>query len=275
MAFFRPPSKQAARQLQRSANNAAGSCAVAVAGTALAASVRNLVDAHVVEAMGTFLAVSLAELGRRAGELADDPPSKSYRSETHIRRREFDLAGLKARAYGVQLDLERYPIGAALQERAADFAIASLDCAAKLDAMVRAFERAQGAAEAGEEEYVQIRAAEAWRYSRETAVALDGVVGASSQFAEVVRSDDALGSSTREPEIIDELRNRRPLDRYLSDAALSLLYVAGVPIKEVKAFETTRASDDPWGETARAADELGSDAGLVAEDLRGWEPITL
>jgi hypothetical protein len=192
----------------------------------------------------------LAELARRAGELANDPPSKGYRSETHRRRREFDLAGLKARAYGVQLDLERHPIGSALQERAADFAIASLDSAVLLDATVRSYERAQGAAEAGEDEYVEIRAAEAWRYSRETALNLDELVGASARFGKVVRSEDALGALTREPQVLSRIRIARPLDRYLSDEALALLYVAGVPIKDVRKFETNRVGDDPWSDVA-------------------------
>jgi hypothetical protein len=227
MANPTPAEKQAAKDAQRRLDQIAEAIGVAAAGTAVVAALRQTSQSALVVgilAIGTFFYVMAKNLAAGQGRLAADPPRDDYRSATYPFRRKFDLS-----VFGTG------PVVTPGVQAAAAMASAS----AYLSAMVRAFERAQGADLRGDRQARAQRLSETENYARRAGRALADVSASTLRLAEAV---EAL----IEEEGLPEWPRRRisaRFDQVLPDSEMARLYRSGVRIDEIR--RTVRGTLSP------------------------------
>jgi hypothetical protein len=227
MANLTPAEKQSARNAQRRLDRIAEAIGVAAAGTALVAALRQTSQSTLVVqilAIGTFFYVMAKNLAAEQGRLAEDPPRDDYRSATYPFRRKFDLS-----VFGT----------GSIVTPGVQAAAAMATAAAYLSAMVRAFERAQGAELRNDRHARAVRLSETESYAREAGRALAEASASTLKLAEAV---EALSEEEGVPEWPERQISAR-LDQVLPDSEMARLYRSGVRIDEIR--KTVRGTLSP------------------------------
>lgn len=137
---------------------------------------------------------------------------------------------------------------------------------AEIRAMVRAYERAQGAAMRRDTRYVGPRLQEAEEFSDQASQTLSVVGAATVELADgLPLSDDETTGDLTVPRAPSEL----------SDAALAFLYSAGVPIEQLRRALRVASSAARKERPGRPSDQIRT-AGLAMSDfallLAEWSP---
>lgn len=155
-----------------------------------------------------------------AAHIAADPPRKDFEVETRARSAVIDPA----------------PLGRDAMAVAARETIVALDRAdAQLDAMIRAIERAQGAALALNDDIRDQRVAEAFAFAQNAGEWLAAFQDSGAYLAERLEE----GEETRRTRVVRPAtadgRRGQPLADLLPDSVQATLYRAGVPIGRLRA----------------------------------------
>jgi hypothetical protein len=192
-------------------------------GAALGGSI-GLVAPPVGAGVGVAFATWAAALGRHVvvvQRVVRDPPDPDFRSATHVGGLRFDLELLAEDDFG----------------RACAPAIEALLRSSNLaSAMVRALERAQGAALAGQQTFEEERFVEAIQYAQRLGEELRSFADSTTPVTEAVRGL---------PPVPQALPRGGRLVSLLSDAVLAELYQMGVPRADLNIPVMERVNDDP------------------------------
>ncbi len=248
MSQVPPEGRQRARRLAFSSGAAAGSLGVAAsvaaatAGTALA---------------GPFgLAAALAGVyAWAANQFANDPADPDYDRRAVVRSLPLNVSHFSPSP--VSSDLARLSVSLS-------------EATGWIRATVRAFERAQGAAEAGNGVIAGERLAETQQLAGEAA---HFVEDSARRFESTGRTFERLGADLP---WVQEVVALQPLSlEMLGYEVLGFIYVAGLPLKDFKRASeaSTHRGDMPAGMSANQACIASADASRgFAQFLRGWGP---
>jgi hypothetical protein len=276
--LIRPPDKRSARELQRAHENVARKTPLAVVATeVIGASVSH---AYVLAgALVALVGIAASQLARRAEKQADDPPRKDFTKQTEVSLRSIDFEAMLRRAgrqllpEGREVDIVTgRPRTTLLEDRLSDVARHSFRAADYLTATVRAFERAQGAAEADSPGNASSRAAEARGFAHQAAQSLDTLAVRAGGVPDAIERDEQLPAASSARSVVEQIRPAN-LDEYLSDASMALLFEAGIRIEEVRAQVVRVVHADPWRAAGAAIASAGGASAGMARELRAWDPL--
>jgi hypothetical protein len=207
-------------------------------------------------AFAVFIGVCFKGAAFTKHRAANDPPDEDYQRRGVVRRRRFDLTPLELNRLDVRLDGGR------------ELAESLNNEIATLAAMLRSFERAMAAAEAGADYYVNARLQEARKYATWTSSSLHLAAETLPTFADSV---ERVPASLDEADTPHVGRGGRLVD-LLPEETLALLYRVGVRFHEIEEWDVVTETGDVWGAWAASLRDAQPAAQALAQSLEEWSP---
>lgn len=201
-----------------------------------------------------FLSVTARVAAERQRDIAQDPPRDDYSSQTYLSRRrvrpELVLEGLEP--LGTDSPRVLVALGASLS-----------DGAAAEVAMLRAFERAAGAFQAGNPSAAEARLTEQRRFAARSSEALARASGTAAIAAADLETEQ-LGMSA------PQSSRSGTLEQLLSDQILASLYRAGVTIGELRS-QSVISTPDPRRQLVIALRSCAPALADIATSIGEWD----
>lgn len=205
------------------------------------------------------IAIGMAYLAVEAAGAAEDPPRLDFTTSTRARRRRLPIDRLG--------DSE-------LEQRSADFAVASSYAAAYLAAFVRAIERSQMAEEVEATNALDLRVAEADTFAQRATAAMWRASEQGLALANAFEADPDLRQAARArfrgPEG-DQLV-ATPYWEKLSSKATQLFREAGVDPMTLREDWDPAWPEDPVHSSVVTLREAVASSSELAEELKDWGP---
>lgn len=246
--------KQDAARASRSWDRFAHAIGIATAGAATGlGSVDSVLSTELLK-VGALLFAMAKACSAEAKGVADDPPRDDFESATY--------------PYFRKIDFSVFGEGPIVTP-AVHVGLAAGQSSAYLRAMVRALERAEGAARRDRPQLRDLRASEARRFAEEASAALRELAGGTRTlqhaFETFARSDE--GVQPEGPPKRSTIWAR--LDETLPDSSLALAFRAGIRIEELRRSIRGAVPDNPAAELTLRAGEAAEEAEGFAERLEG------
>lgn len=252
--LFRPDDKDQAKEARRYW------CAVKRHGLYSAGVLGGLTGAGIlvapIPAAACLVAAWIAESMVDSHEdLADDPPRFDYDVVTGPVERRFypDALGTSP-----------------LEVATLEVSRATLSAAAEVNALVRAVERAAGAAQREQAKRFADQLDAAERFKSEAVHRLSSVVGPAESFARSLEAElEESYASTTEPELRSKLKGG-PLDRVLPASTLALSYRLGISVRMLREHVATPKSVDPVADLTQAVRNAAAASAELGAGLEAW-----